>query len=107
DVPDKLLNREFELTTLEKGAYRLSGGGLPLPAEGRVGELLKVPLRDGAVELRVDRIAANPGAQFLLRRLSRLGTIERIQTAMVITEQGKQSGIIEVKLQGDDSQRIN
>jgi tyrosine-protein kinase Etk/Wzc len=85
----------------------LSGGGMALPAEGRVGEMLKVPLRDGAIELRVDRFAANPGAQFLLKRLSRLGTIERIQTSMVITEQGKQSGIIEVKLQGDDSQRIN
>jgi tyrosine-protein kinase Etk/Wzc len=107
EVPDSLQNREFVLTKLEHGAFRLGGDALATPVEGRVGELLKVPLREGAIELQVDRIAANPGAQFYLRRLSRLGTIERIQTAMVISEQGKQSGIIEVKLQGDNSQRIN
>ncbi|UUZ54949.1 hypothetical protein LP419_03050 [Massilia sp. H-1] len=57
--------------------------------------------------MRIDRLDARNGAQFTLRRSSRLSTIERIQTAMVITEQGKQSGIIEVRLQGEDPQRIN
>lgn len=105
EVPDVLLNREFLITAKGKDRYRFSGSGLV--ADGKVGSLLKVPLTNGVIELKVDRLAANEGAQFILKRMSRLGTIERIQTAMVITEQGKQSGIIEVKLQGDDSQRIN
>jgi tyrosine-protein kinase Etk/Wzc len=39
--------------------------------------------------------------------MSRLGTIQAIQTALVISEQGKQSGVIEVKLQGDNPKRIH
>jgi tyrosine-protein kinase Etk/Wzc len=107
DIPEALHNRAFTLTALENKRFRLSGGGLAQAAEGRIGDVLKVMLRDGSIELRVDRIHANPGTEFILRRLSRLGTIERIQSAMVISEQGKQSGIIEVKLLGDDSQRVN
>jgi tyrosine-protein kinase Etk/Wzc len=107
EVPDAMLNKEFLITARGRELYSLSGGGYGHIADGRVGTMLKVPLRDGAIELKVERLSANEGAQFILKRFSRLGTIERIQTAMVITEQGKQSGIIEVKLQGEDSQRIN
>ncbi|MGZ8318260.1 MAG: polysaccharide biosynthesis tyrosine autokinase [Telluria sp.] len=107
DVPDILQNRQFLITTMGEGVYRLSGGGQPVVYEGKVGAMLKAQVSGGMLELRVDRLDARPGAEFHLRRLSRLGTIERIQNAMAITEQGKQSGIIEVKLQGEDPQRIN
>jgi tyrosine-protein kinase Etk/Wzc len=107
EVPEALLNREFLITAKGRDNYRLSGGGLPSPADGKVGAPLRIPLQDGAIELKVERLSANEGAQFVIKRMSRLGTIERIQTSMVITEQGKQSGIIEVKLQGEDSQKIN
>jgi tyrosine-protein kinase Etk/Wzc len=59
------------------------------------------------MQLKVSQIFGLTGAQFRMRRLARLGTIERIQNAMVITEQGKQSGVIEVKLQGENAKRIN
>jgi tyrosine-protein kinase Etk/Wzc len=107
DVPELWHNREFVITAMGDGMYRLSGGGQPLEFEGRVGTTLKTPVLDGHLELRIDQLDARAGAEFYLRRMSRLGTIERIQTAMVISEQGKQSGIIEVKLQGEDAQRIN
>jgi len=107
EMPDIWLNREFTLTARGNGRYHLGGGGLPVVYEGIVGTTLKAPAREGTIELRVDKLDAKAGAQFRLMRTSRLGTIQRIQNAMVITEQGKQSGIIEVRLQGDDAQRIN
>ncbi|MCC6072168.1 polysaccharide biosynthesis tyrosine autokinase [Massilia sp. GCM10020059] len=107
DVPEPWQNRRFLITAMGDGVYRLSGGGQPIVYEGRVGTTLKTQTSGGNLELRIDRLDAKPGAEFYLRRLSRLGTIEGIQTAMVISEQGKQSGIIEVRLQGDDPQRIN
>ncbi|WP_426210992.1 polysaccharide biosynthesis tyrosine autokinase [Massilia sp. TWP1-3-3] len=107
DIPEAWLNREFTITTRGDGRYLLGGAGLPVIYEGIVGTTLKAAARGGNIELRIDRLDARSGAQFTLKRSSRLGTIERIQTAMVITEQGKQSGIIEVRLQGDDAQRIN
>ncbi len=107
EVPEAWYNRSFTLTAQGKGRYHLSGGGLPTAYEGVVGTTLRASVAGAAFELRVDRLRALPGAQFRLTRSSRLAAIERIQTALVITEQGKQSGIIEVRLQGPDAQRIN
>ena len=104
DVPDRLLNRTFVLTALGDQRYRFgnSDGG----AEGIVGQPLTMHAAGGDIVLKVTRLDGRAGAQFMLTRRSRLGTIERIQTGMVISEQGKQSGIIEVKLQGQDPLRI-
>lgn len=107
NLPETLQNREFTVTALADHRYRFGGGGGAPAFDGIVGELYRVPTSDGTVELKIDRLYASKGAKFSLRRMSRLGTIERIQTAMVITEQGKQSGVIEVKLQGDSAKRIN
>ena len=107
EIPDAWQNREFTLTARGNGRYHLGSDDLPVLYEGIVGSTLKAVTPGGTIELRVDRLDARAGAQFRLMRTSRLRTIERIQTAMVISEQGKQSGIIEVRLQGDDAQRIN
>jgi tyrosine-protein kinase Etk/Wzc len=107
NVPAGLQNREFVVTALAGQRYRFGGGGGAPAFDAAVGQHYVVPTADGSMELKVDKMYARPGAQFLLRRMSRLGTIERIQTAMVITEQGKLSGVIEVKLQGDSAKRIN
>ncbi len=107
EIPEAWHNREFTITAKGDGRFHLSGAGLPVVYEGVVGNTLKAAARGGNIELRIDRLEARAGAQFLLKRMSRLSTIERIQTSMVITEQGKQSGIIEVRLQGEDAQKIN
>jgi tyrosine-protein kinase Etk/Wzc len=107
EVPDSWLNREFVLTAEGNDRYRFSGGGQRLVFEGMVGQRYRVPTPDGIVEIKVDRMYAKAGAKFRLKRMSRLGTIQDIQLALVIAEQGKQSGVIEVKLQGEDAKRIH
>jgi len=107
EVPELWLNREFTLTALPDNRYRFSGGGQRVAFEGTVGQRYHVPTPEGTVDIKVDRLYANPGACFRLKRKSRLGTIQAIQTSMVITEQGKQSGVIEVKLQGENAKRIH
>jgi len=107
DVPEVWFGREFTLTALGGGRYRFSGGGQRIVFDGDVGVHYRVPTPDGLVELKVERMAANAGARFRLRRMSKLTMIEAIQNALVINEQGKQSGIIEVKLQGDNARRTH
>jgi tyrosine-protein kinase Etk/Wzc len=107
DVPESWLNLEFTITARGINRYHFSGGGQRLAFDGTVGQRYRVPTPDGTMEIKVERLYANPGARFRLKRKSRLGTIQEIQTAMVITEQGKQSGVIEVKLQGENAKRIN
>jgi tyrosine-protein kinase Etk/Wzc len=106
NVPEALLNRDFTITGLAPQRYRFSGGGGAPAFDGIVGQRYRVPTLDGSVELKIDRLDAGPGAEFRLRRTARLDTIERIQTAIVITEQGKQSGVIAVRLQGENAKRI-
>jgi tyrosine-protein kinase Etk/Wzc len=106
DVPESWLNLEFTLTARGVNRYHFSGGGQRLAFDGTVGQRYRVPTPEGMMEIKVDRLYANPGARFQIKRKSRLGTIQDIQTAMVISEQGKQSGVIQVKLQGENSKRI-
>ncbi|MBW8900068.1 MAG: polysaccharide biosynthesis tyrosine autokinase [Massilia sp.] len=105
EVPEPWLGREFTLTALGQDRFRFSGGGQPIVFDGEVGLRYRVPTPAGLIELKVDRLSANPGGRFRLRRMSRLAMIEAIQNALVINEQGKQSGIIEVKLQGENARR--
>jgi len=105
EVPEPWLGREFTLTALGQDRFRFSGGGQPIVFDGEVGLRYRVPTPEGLIELKVDRLSANPGGRFRLHRMSRLAMIEAIQNALVINEQGKQSGIIEVKLQGENARR--
>jgi tyrosine-protein kinase Etk/Wzc len=107
EVPESWLGREFALTALGNGRYRFSGGGQRIVFEGNIGLRYRVPTPEGVIELKVDRMVANAGARFRLRRISRVAMIQAIQTALVITEQGKQSGVIEVKLQGENARRTH
>ena len=105
EVPEAWLGREFALTSLGSGRFRFSGGGQRTVFDGIVGQRYRVPTPEGTIELKVDRIQAKAGARFRLRRISRVAMIQAIQSALVISEQGKQSGVIEVKLQGENAQR--
>jgi len=106
EVPKAWENRIFQITALGDGRFSLRGEG-GLDAKGTVGTVLKAGTGGGELELRVDSLAAKPGAQFMIRRVARVAAIESIQRAMQISEQGKQSGVIEVKLQGASAQRVN
>ncbi|MFK3741322.1 polysaccharide biosynthesis tyrosine autokinase [Massilia sp. TN1-12] len=107
EVPEAWLGREFTLTALGQQRFRFSGDGQRIVFDGDVGLRYRVPVPEGTIELKVERMQANAGARFTLRRMSRVAMIQGIQNALMITEQGKQSGIIEVKLQGEDARRTH
>lgn len=107
NVPDAWLKREFTLIAQSGQRYRLSGAGQHSEFDGVVGERYIVHTSAGPLEIRVDRLQAKPGAIFYLTRRTRLATIEAIQRAMMIAERSKQSGIVEVKLQGKNSITVN
>lgn len=107
EVPAAWENRLFLITAQGGGRFLLAGADGLLSIEGRVGTPLTAQTVAGPLTLRVDSLAANPGAQFLLRRTSQLAAIEMVQRSMVVTEQGKQSGILEATLQGPDAQWVS
>jgi len=100
DVPKVLENTDFRLTADEEGRYTLALNDRSF--RGRVGTLEQWQEGGAVISLQVDRLDGRPGVQFVLRRASRLETIEDLQNTLKISETGKQSGIISVALESAD-----
>ena len=108
NVPDSMLNRDFVLTAEADNNYRVSQQGGDIEFKGRVGETVEMQTPNGLIELRVDRLEGKPGVEFIMSRSSRLATIESFQKAMKVEELGgKQSGVINISLQGSDPRTVN
>jgi tyrosine-protein kinase Etk/Wzc len=60
----------------------------------------------GKISVTVSKLAALPGAEFELVRHSRVRTIERLQDSLKLAEKGKQSGIIDARLEGADRMQL-
>ena len=102
DVPAAAQEKTFTLTAEDHDGYLLTLGGADLQFHGQVGKSEKIPYADGSIELLVTRLAANPGAQFILKHHSHLKEVEKLQAKLNIGEKGKQSGILSVNLEGAD-----
>lgn len=102
NVPAALQGQRFVLTAEGNGAFRLVQPEFGIAAAGRVGAPLDFQTGFGEIALQVDRLDARPGAQFFLTRYPREDTVEKLQKALLLSERGKQSGIISVALIGPD-----
>ncbi|EPC04142.1 hypothetical protein L861_02185 [Litchfieldella anticariensis FP35 = DSM 16096] len=102
-VIDDYRGETFTLEVLDSQRYALFYDGERV-GEGRVGEL--VDFLDGAVALRVKSLSAAPGARFDITRKSRMQAFIELRQALVIKEQGTETGILNLSLTGPDRQAI-
>lgn len=98
-------NQEGEapkLTLTVKGGnqYHLAGGGYDL--DGRVGDLLE----GKGLSIMVSELNAQSGDQFTIKYLSRLDAIAELQKVFLVTDQGKDTGMLNLTITGEDQQRI-
>ena len=105
DVPEQFYGRSFVLTKGDGRNYEIEYGDIKL--HGTVGEVLRKTTVYGPFVLLVEKIDANPGATFELRRLSRLGTTEKLRRELAIAEKGKESDVIGVSLDGTDPKKVS
>ena len=103
-VPRGYLDEPLELIALGGQQFSLSHNGQRL-LTGAVGE----PAfgLDGGLEIRVDRLTARPGTRFGVKKSRRFDRILALQSALSISEKGKDSGIIEIALEGADRGHIS
>ncbi|QGZ62315.1 polysaccharide biosynthesis tyrosine autokinase [Paraburkholderia acidisoli] len=106
DVPPALFNAKFTLTAQADERFELAAPNGNVVIRGRVGTLATGNTEYGAVTLKVMSLLALPGAHFDLKRLPTQQTVERLQKNLDIAEKTKQSGIIGMKLDGEDASRI-
>ena len=95
----------FSVVITPQGYSLLSPDGTLL-VNGVVGQPAEFSVGASKGTIAVKSYVGLPGAQFYVHRVSKLAAVERLQKALSIAEQGKQSGIIRASLSGDDPAKI-
>jgi tyrosine-protein kinase Etk/Wzc len=103
EVPDAWLGESLRLTVLDGQHVRLDDPFGRKVLEGPVGTELEGQGSAGKVRLRIGQLDALPGAQFEFVRRPRQTAVDDLQKALEVNEQGKQSGILDVRLEGTDA----
>lgn len=105
DVPPQMEDRRMVVTALGDGKYRLAFASSDQTVEGQVGHPLTVATASGSVTIDISRLDGRAGAQFYVRRVPRGMAISSLQDQLMISERGKQSGVIGVALEGTSPAR--
>jgi tyrosine-protein kinase Etk/Wzc len=106
EVPRALEDSKFRLIARSGGQYVLSNSDLDQELVGTVGQPLERNTSLGPISLLVTRLEGKPGAAFTVIRYSRLETIEELQKNLNLNEKGRQSGIIDVRLQSAEPTQL-
>ena len=100
-LPKTMNEQTFTLNVLNDTSYQLvSDGGFS--ARGQVGKVLE---HDG-VTMLVEAIHASPESQFTVSKFSTLGMINTLQNNLMVTETGKDTGVLSLTFTGEDREQI-
>ncbi|MCC4986887.1 polysaccharide biosynthesis tyrosine autokinase [Klebsiella pneumoniae] len=89
------------LTVIDNSHYKIEGEDYVL--NGTVGTLLE----DKRISLLVSSIDATPKTRFTVSYLSRLKAIKRLQDIFSVSDQGKDTGMLNLTLKGDNPEHIS
>src|SRR5690606_356602 len=99
EVPVALVGTELELEALDgQGSYVLRDEEGNELVRGKVGETAQ----RGPVAVEIDTLHANPGTIFNVTRHRRLDVLTELQEDIGASEQGKDSGILQVTYEDTD-----
>ncbi|EFB9837133.1 tyrosine-protein kinase Wzc [Escherichia coli] len=100
-LPKAMNEQTFTLNVLNDKSYQLvSDGGFS--ARGQVGKVLE---HDG-VTMLVEAIHASPESQFTVSKFSTLVMINTLQNNLMVTETGKDTGVLSLTFTGEDREQI-
>lgn len=110
DIPAEFQGARFLLRTGENGRYSLlAPSGAELLA-GQVGRLEEAAIPNtpgpGLVRILVGKLRALPGTLFALENENVAGAVDSLEGNLDVEEQGKDTGIIQLRLKGEDPDLI-
>ena len=105
EVPRKLEAQSFSVLITRTGYDLLSPNG-DLLVKGNLGGLVDFVVNGHKGQILVIDAVGKPGAQFYLKKFSRLAVVEGLQRSLIISEQGRQSGVILTSLAGTEPAKI-
>lgn len=104
-VPESLLGKPLTLRVTGAGSYTLifpDGSS----AEGQVGQPVPFTATEGSGSIFVRDFSGQPGVEFDIRKLHRLDVIQDLVRTLRVVEHGRQSGILDLSLEGLDPTRV-
>ncbi|WP_163922347.1 polysaccharide biosynthesis tyrosine autokinase [Photobacterium sp. Alg240-V54] len=90
------------ITNSEKGEYALTNSEGREVLTGKVGTLAT----DNGYDLYVTDLTGADGDSFSVGKVSRLDAIQALQTNLSVSERGKQTGILQLSMTGENRSRI-
>jgi len=106
DVPPELEGKAFRTELAGPETYRLISPDGDDLGQGKVGAEMRFRVDGAPGRLLVTGAKGLPGAQFRVVRYFRLEVTEKLQKDLRISEEGKQSGVIRARLEGDDPREV-
>ncbi|EJL9428036.1 polysaccharide biosynthesis tyrosine autokinase [Vibrio cholerae] len=101
ELPSSLIDKKLVLTIQENHQFELEyAGDLLLSGD------LNQSNENGSINFEVSQVDALPGDKFYIVKTARLVTINDLQQALSIAEQGKKTGILRLSLEGEEPQKI-
>ena len=89
---------QIVVTDAEQGQYQLNDSDGRKVLIGKVGELAQA----NGYQLFITDLQAVNGAEFALAKISRLDAIQNLQRNLAVAEQGKQTGILQLSMTGEN-----
>lgn len=99
EVPRALIGEALTLVAGDKGAFQLFDEDDNKLLEGQVGQLAGA----GSSKLFVSQLAARPGTHFTLVKRLQQDAITSLRLSFSVKERAKQSGVLEVALEGTNA----
>jgi len=105
-VPRENEGQPFSVVLTEKGYDLLDPKGRHV-VTGAIGKLESFDAGTSRGQILVAAAVGAPGAEFRIERLARSAVIENLQRRLKIDEQGKQSGMLRMRLAGSDPEMVS
>ncbi len=102
DVPSDLLGEKLHLVAGVDGDYVLFDRKGEQLLAGKVGTLAT----GAGMTMQVSEMRAHPGMRFQVTRLEERSVVNRLQKAVVVTEAGKNSGILRLAYEGVEPELV-
>ncbi|KFX06788.1 tyrosine protein kinase [Pectobacterium betavasculorum] len=102
DVPESWQDQIFTLKIIDGTQYSVEAGDV-LTFTGTVGRLET----HNSITLLISDIAAKPGTVFNIKKLNQLTAVNSVLDNLVVADKGKDTGVLELSLEGEDSVLTN
>ncbi|PSU97732.1 polysaccharide biosynthesis tyrosine autokinase [Photobacterium kishitanii] len=93
---------QIVVTNADKGQYQLNDSDGRKVLVGKVGELAQA----NGYQLFVTDLQAAKGDEFALAKISRIDAIQKLKKNLAVSEQGKQTGILQLSMTGENRANI-